>query len=139
MQHGGWELSRRANIKAELKKCGDLGDIAITCKSKQKLLFPPPPLTVRSLYKDFRSIAEDGGRPFQPAEPQGSKSQDRKMGVIKRLMVAARGEEIKFIIRGLQGKLRVGLAEQSVVCALAQAVVLTPPAAQLPPRCWTRW
>ena len=55
------------------------------------------------------------------------------MGVIKRLMVAARGEEIKFIIRGLQGKLRVGLAEQSVICALAQAVVLTPPAAQLPP------
>ena len=54
------------------------------------------------------------------------------MGVIKRLMVAARGEEIKFIIRGLQGKLRVGLAEQSVICALAQAVVLTPPAAQLP-------
>lgn len=58
MQCGGWGLSRRANIKAELKKCGDLGDIAITCKSKQKLLFPPPPLTVRSLYKDFRSIAE---------------------------------------------------------------------------------
>lgn len=51
-------MNHRANIKAELKKCGDLGDIAITCKSKQKLLFPPPPLTVRSLYKDFRSIAE---------------------------------------------------------------------------------
>ena len=46
------------------------------------------------------------------------------MGVIKRLMVAARGEEIKFIIRGLQGKLRVGLAEQSVICALPLSVRL---------------
>lgn len=55
------------------------------------------------------------------------------MGVIKRLMVAARGEEIKFIIRGLQGKLRVGLAEQSVISALAHAVVLTPPSTTLPP------
>ena len=57
--------------------------------------------------------------------------QNHKMGVIKRLMVAARGKEIKFIIRGLQAKLRVGLAEQSVICALAKAVVLTPPAMQL--------
>lgn len=113
----------RANIKAEMKKCGDLGDIALTCKSTQKLIFPPPPLTVRSLFKDFKSIAE----------MEGSKSQDRKCGVIKRLMVAARGEEIKYIIRGLQGKLRIGLAEQSVICALAHAVILTPPSATLPP------
>ena len=120
------EVTSRANIKTELKKCGDLGDIAVTCKSKQKLIFPPPPLTVRSLYKDFRSIAEMEVFLLYAVHEQGSKSQDRKMGVIKRLMVAARGEEIKYIIRGLQGKLRVGLAEQSVISALAQAVVLTP-------------
>lgn len=95
----------------------------MTCKSTQKLIFPPPPLTVRSLFKDFKSLAE----------MEGNKSQDRKSGVIKRLMVAARGEEIKYIIRGLQGKLRIGLAEQSVICALAHAVVLTPPSSTLPP------
>lgn len=127
------EVTSRANIKTELKKCGDLGDIAVTCKSKQKLIFPPPPLTVRSLYKDFRSIAEMEVFLCFAVHEQGSKSQDRKMGVIKRLMVAARGEEIKYIIRGLQGKLRVGLAEQSVISALAQAVVLTPPSQTLPP------
>lgn len=106
-----------------MKKCGDLGDVALTCKSTQRLIFPPPPLTVRSLFKDFKSLAE----------MEGSKSQDRKSGVIKRLMVAARGEEIKYIIRGLQGKLRIGLAEQSVVVALAHAVTLTPPSSTLPP------
>lgn len=116
-------LIHSANIKTAMKKCGDLGDVALTCKSTQRLIFPPPPLTVRSLFKDFKSLAE----------MEGSKSQDRKSGVIKRLMVAARGEEIKYIIRGLQGKLRIGLAEQSVVVALAHAVTLTPPSSTLPP------
>lgn len=51
-------FSNRANIKTQLKKCGDLGDIAMTCKSTQRLLFPPPPITVRSLYRDFKSLAE---------------------------------------------------------------------------------
>lgn len=68
-----------------------------------------------------------------PAFPQGSSTQSRKVGVIKRLLVSARGSEIKFLVRGLQGKLRVGLAEQSVLAALAHAVVLTPPSATLPP------
>ena len=51
-------LIRRATMKAELKKTGDLGDIAMNCKSTQRLLFPPPPLTVRSLFKEFKSLAK---------------------------------------------------------------------------------
>ena len=45
-------------MKAELKKTGDLGDIAMNCKSTQRLLFPPPPLTVRSLFKEFKNLAK---------------------------------------------------------------------------------
>ena len=41
-----------------MKKHGDLGDVAMTCKSTQRLMFPPPPLTVRGLYKDFFSLAK---------------------------------------------------------------------------------
>ena len=52
------KLLYRASIKEEMKKCGDLGVIAMNSKSTQRFIFPPPPITVRSLYKDFKQLAE---------------------------------------------------------------------------------
>ena len=45
---------------------------------------------------------------------------------VKGMLVAGNGLEAKFIVRGLQGKLRIGLAERTVVAALAHAVAATP-------------
>ena len=49
------------------------------------------------------------------------------MDKIKSLLVRAKGSEPKYIIRGLQGKLRIGLASTTVLASLAHAVVLTRP------------
>jgi len=42
-------------------------------------------------------------------------------------LVRAKGNEAKFIIRGLQGKLRIGVSGTTVLTSLAHAIVLTKP------------
>jgi DNA ligase 1 len=58
------------------------------------------------------------------ASIEGHKSQDQKKALIMKLLSAAKDAEPGFIVRSMQGKLRIGLAEQSVLVALAQAIAL---------------
>ena len=75
---------------------------------------PAPPRARRQVFKAFTEIARC----------EGAKSQDRKRGMIVKLLAAAKGGEAGYVMRALQGKLRIGLAEQTVLVALAHAVVL---------------
>jgi len=110
-------------IKKKYEKEGDLGDVAMSAKGKQKTLVGfgrvsgPKRLSCDDVLKVFKEIANTSG----------SQSQKWKVDKIKSLLVRAKGYEPKYIIRGLQGKLRIGLASTTVLASLAHAVALTNP------------
>ncbi|XP_053461899.1 DNA ligase 1 isoform X2 [Nycticebus coucang] len=111
------------SIRAEVAEKGDVGLVAESSRSTQRLMLPPPPLTASGVFSKFLDIAR----------LTGSASTTKKMDIIKGLFVACRHSEARFISRSLSGRLRLGLAEQSVLAALAQAVSLTPPGQEFPP------
>ncbi|KAJ7487583.1 ATP-dependent DNA ligase [Mycena galericulata] len=103
-----------AVIKADLKKEGDLGLVAMNSKNSQKTLFKPKPLTLSFVFANLREIALTSGH----------SSQAKKVSIITKLLAACQDFEAKYIVRSLEGKLRIGNAERSVVVALAHAAVL---------------
>ncbi|XP_058798851.1 DNA ligase 1 [Phymastichus coffea] len=109
-------------IKAEMQKVGDLGIIAEGSKSNQKMMFQPASLTVSNVYTKLKEIALT----------TGTNSGMKKIDKIQSLFVACRFSEARYLIRSLAGKLRIGLAEQSVLQALAQACAMTPPQQERP-------
>ncbi|XP_047338411.1 DNA ligase 1-like [Impatiens glandulifera] len=102
-------------IKKKYKTLGDLGLVAKASRSSQTLMRKPEPLTVAKVFDTFRLIAKESGKD----------SQQKKSNHIKGLLVAATDCEPQYLIRLLQSKLRIGLAEQTLLAALGQATVYT--------------
>ncbi|TLD33246.1 hypothetical protein PspLS_00467 [Pyricularia sp. CBS 133598] len=117
-----------AIIKQDQREIGDLGLVAVKSRSTQPTMFKPKPLTVRGVFAGLTNIATI----------TGNGAQGRKVDVIKKLLSAAdvnnagkvdiskdKGgpSEAKFIVRFLEGKLRLGLAERTVLPSLAQAII----------------
>lgn len=101
-------------LKATYKEVGDLGDVAANARTKQKTMFPPPPLTVSKVFTEFKAIAQISGK----------NTQEAKLGRIIKMIVASSKCEAKYITRALLGKLRIHLADKTVIAALAAAVTL---------------
>lgn len=114
-------------IKQDQKEIGDLGLVAVKSRSTQPTMFKPKPLTVRGVHQGLMNVAT----------VTGNGAQGRKVDLIKKLLSASdpnagkvdiakdKGgpSEAKFLIRFLEGKLRLGLAERTVIVSLAQAMV----------------
>lgn len=104
-------------IKSDTQQTGDLGIVAERSRSNQRMMFTPAPHTVQTMFNKLKGIAQ----------MSGATSMQKKVDTIKGIFVACRQSEARFFVRSLLGKLRIGLAEQSLLQALAQAITLTPP------------
>jgi DNA ligase-1 len=96
---------------------GDPGDVAFEAKSNVRTLVPHPPLLIVSVYDSLLAIANSKG--------QGAAKQ--KQAIVEKLLVAAKGEESRYLVRTLSLNLRVGAVRTSILTALARALVLTSP------------
>lgn len=104
-----------SKIKQDYKTYGDLGLVAQQSRSGQPTMFKPQSLDIDMVFENLTKIAKSTGKD----------SQLKKIGTINKLLTACerKSSEAKFLIRSLEGKLRIGLAEKTVLIGLAQAFV----------------
>ncbi len=97
-------------IDEEYKKEGDLGHAAsIILEQKTQTTFLVEDITVERVYETLLKIAK----------LEGARSQDMKIKYISSLLNDASPLEAKFILKILLGTLRLGVAENTVMDALA--------------------
>jgi len=61
------------------------------------------------------------------ANSKGQGAAKQKQAIVEKLLVAAKGEESRYLVRTLSLNLRVGAVRTSILTALARALVLTSP------------
>ncbi len=104
--------SEQSDIQNLVRKTGDLGDAAamLSKKKTQQSLFQET-LTVEKVYSTLDEIAK----------VSGGGSIDFRVSMLASLLNSASDIEAKFIVRFVTGKLRLGVADYTVLDALALA------------------
>jgi len=103
---------KESDIEENLRKTGDIGEAAqqLISKKRQASFFQQP-LTVQKVYETFDKMARKSG----------SGTVDIKIALLAGLLADASPEEAKYIMRMVTGNLRLGIADMTVLDALAIA------------------
>jgi DNA ligase 1 len=111
-------LSRASGLRSSellqlLSKIGDIGEVAenILNRKKQATLGVRKTLTVERVYEVLDKMAKT----------QGSGAVDSKMALLSGLLSDASPKEAKYVMRTVTGNLRLGIADMTVLDALALA------------------
>jgi DNA ligase-1 len=103
---------KEAEIEEDLKKTGDIGETAQNfIVSKKQATFFQQPLTVEKVYETLDKMAK----------ASGSGTVDLKTALLAGILSDATPKEAKYIMRTVTGNLRLGIAEMTVLDALAIA------------------
>lgn len=104
-------ISERS-IEDDLRETGDLGQTAQKfLETRRQVTFISQPLTVERVFETLDKIAKTSG----------SGSTDQKITLLVGLLMDAEPKEAKYIVRTVTGKLRLGIADMTVLDALAVA------------------
>jgi DNA ligase-1 len=103
---------KESEIEENLKKTGDIGETAQNfIASKKQATFFQRPLTVEKVYETLDKMAR----------ASGSGTVDLKTALLAGILSDATPKEAKYIMRTVTGNLRLGIADMTVLDALAIA------------------
>jgi DNA ligase-1 len=103
---------RESEVEEDLKKTGDIGESTQKfIASKKQVSFFQRALTVEKTYETLDKMARTSG----------SGAVDLKLSFLAGLLAAATPKEAKYIMRTVTGNLRLGIADMTVLDALAIA------------------
>jgi DNA ligase-1 len=103
---------KETEIEEDLKKTGDIGETAQNfIVSKKQATFFQQPLTVQKVYETLDKMAK----------ASGSGTVDLKTALLAGILSDATPKEAKYIMRTVTGNLRLGIADMTVLDALAIA------------------
>jgi len=103
---------REKDIETDMQKTGDLGETTQKfMEKKTQATFFSKPLTVQRVYETLDKMANS----------TGSGSVDLKLGLLAGLLSDSSPSEAKYIVRTVTGSLRLGIADMTVLDALAVA------------------
>ena len=103
---------KESEIEDSLKKTGDIGKAAQQfVDNRRQVTFFQEPLTVQRVYGILEKMAK----------ASGSGAVDLKMALLAGLLADATPKEAKYVMRTVTGNLRLGIADMTVLDALAKA------------------